>query len=293
MDKTTTPTPSENFDGLDRAIKARAAALEALKRTNPAALDGYALQKQLAGERFEASPKRKAKVAAWQKAMERGEPVALDLEPEGEEAERWACAEISRRAGAESGFELVREPGVTYVRAARERPRRGRSPRPATNDKRRGSKRSSVRRSSERSGDSGSEDGEPPPARECAWCGEPIDHLNADARYCGAKHRVYAQRARDRQLPERVAARAAENGASGRAKPCRCWPHHDLVDRNVCVKCGHARGAVAIAWITEARDLRSKQLVARAPARRNPRLGDGKRRPPNEFVDESIIGAAA
>lgn len=169
----------------------------------------------------------------------------------------------------------------------------GRAPREARNNRVRGSKRSRVRRSSERSGDSGSDDGEPPPARECAWCGEPIDHLNADARYCGAKHRVYAQRERDRQLPERVAARAAENGASGRAKPCRCWPQHDLVDRNVCVKCGRARGAVVVAWITEARDLRSRQLVTRAPARRNPRLGDGKRRPPNEFIDESIIGAAA
>jgi hypothetical protein len=47
------------------------------------------------------------------------------------------------------------------------------------------------------------------------------------------------------------------------------------------------------AWITEARDLTSRQLVARAPARRNPRLGDGQRRPPNEFVDESIIRAVA
>jgi hypothetical protein len=50
---------------------------------------------------------------------------------------------------------------------------------------------------------------------------------------------------------------------------------------------------LAAAWITEARDLTSRQLVARVAARRNPRLGDGKRRPPNEFVDESIIRAVA
>jgi hypothetical protein len=137
-------------------------------------------------------------------------------------------------------------------------------------------------RSSAKSGDSGSEDGEPPPARECAWCGEPIDHLNADARHCSAKHRVYAQRERDRREPERVAARAAENGTAGRAKHCACWPQHDLVDRGVCVKCGRARGVVAVAWITEARDVRSKQLVARAPARRNPRYGDRKRKPVTE-----------
>jgi hypothetical protein len=50
---------------------------------------------------------------------------------------------------------------------------------------------------------------------------------------------------------------------------------------------------VAVAWLTDSPEVRSRQLVSRSPARRNPRLGDGKRRPPNEFVDESIIGAVA
>jgi hypothetical protein len=253
MGKTTTPTPPEFLGGLDRAIEARAAALEALKRENEAAFDGFVLQKQLAGERFEASPKRKAKVAAWQKAMERGEHAALDLGPEWEEAERWACAEISRRAGAEAGFELVREPGVTYVRASRGRPRRGHSPRPATNVRRRGSRRSSVRRSSERSGDSG--EGSEPPGRTCACgCGEPIDHRPQQARYLNTQHgdanRQRQKRTRDRgnlttrrdaylrfdDRPLEAIVRRIEQG-------CRCNGHHiaDGEDGH-CIKCGHRRG---------------------------------------------------
>ena len=190
-------------------------------------------------------------------------------------------AQVKRQTVLRTMPAKARRDYATYLRTGRLPDARARAPREARNDRPRGSKRSSVRRSSERSGDSGSEDGEPPPARECAWCGDPIDHLNADARYCGTKHRVYAQRERDRQQPERVAARAAENGTAGWSRHCTCWPHHDLVDRGVCVKCGRARGTLAAAWITEARDLTSRQLVARAAARWNPRLGDGKRRPPN------------
>jgi hypothetical protein len=173
-------------------------------------------------------------------------------------------------------------PAVASIAAARQ---------PATRARGAGRPKASATRSSARSGDSGSEDGEsePSPARECAWCGTAIDHLNRDAEYCGAKHRVYAQRERDRQRPERVAERAVENGDSGRAKPCRCWPSHNLIDSGVCVKCG--RGVPSVAWWFSAPDVRSKQLVARAPARRNPRYGDRKRKPVREFVDREAVAA--
>jgi hypothetical protein len=174
------------------------------------------------------------------------------------------------------------------------RPSTGRAPRPATNARQRGSKRSSARRSSERSGDSGEDGPEPPPApRECEWCGERIDHLNADARYCGTKHRVYAARARDRANPDRVAARAIENGTAGRPRPCRCSPQGHLVDDGLCFHCGRARGAVSTAWMREARDLKVRDLALRSPARRDPRTGDGKRRPRRVYVDESIIRQVA
>jgi hypothetical protein len=174
------------------------------------------------------------------------------------------------------------------------RPSAGRAPRPATNARPRGSKRSSTRRSSERSGDSGEDGSEPPPApRECEWCGEPIDHLNADARYCGTKHRVYAARARDRANPDRVAVRAVENGAGGTPRPCRCSPKGQLVDSGVCFACGRARGAVSGAWLYEAGDLKVREFVLRSPARKGPRTGDGKRRPKREYLDESIIRQAA
>jgi hypothetical protein len=257
MRKTTTPIPPGFLGGVDRAIKARAAALEALKRENEAAFDGFALQRQLAGERFEASPKRKAKVAAWQEAMERGQRAALDLGPEWEEAERWACAEITQRAGAEAGFELVREPGVTYVRAARDRPRRGRSPRPATNDRRRGSRRNPARRSSERSGDSG-EDSEPP-GRTCECkpeCGADISHRAPQARYLNDAHAAAARQRRKRALSRNWSADVSRADAYLRREPeevararrriedgCRCNGHHiaDAEDGH-CIKCGHRRG---------------------------------------------------
>jgi hypothetical protein len=257
MRKTTTPIPPGFLSGVDRAIEARAAALEALKRDNEAAFDGFALQKQLAGERFEASSKRKAKVAAWQEAMERGEHAALDLGAEWEEAERWACAEITRRAGAEAGFELVREPGVTYVRASRERPRRGRSPRPATNDRRRGSRRSPARRSSERSGDSGddSDSSEPPPRRLCAFCGKDIpSDRSSKATHCSDRHadrdRQRRKRARDRErskLPptpttadfRRMLELTDEERAWLRALVlCHCNGRHLEFDPGECFRCG-------------------------------------------------------
>jgi hypothetical protein len=144
------------------------------------------------------------------------------------------------------------------------------------------------------SDDEGPSDEPPPAGRLCeCGCGFPLTGRRPQCRYLNVTHRKRHQRERDRQTPDRVALRAVENGTATRPRRCGCRPAHNLHDRGVCVKCGHARVDVAVAWITEARDLRSKQLVARAPARRNPMLGDGKGRPPNEFVDESIIGRAA
>ena len=96
MGKTTIPTPPDTVgDDAAEAVSAMFAYFtaaqekrEALKREDEAAFDGFALQKQLAGERFEAGPERKAKYAAGEAAMERGEPAALDYGPELEEAER-------------------------------------------------------------------------------------------------------------------------------------------------------------------------------------------------------------
>ena len=52
------------------------------------------------------------------------------------------------------------------------------------------------------------------------------------------------------------------------------------------------RGAITRAWLDD--DMRARSFVSsRAPARRNPRLGDRKRKPVREFVDESIIRQVA
>lgn len=263
----------------------RQEALEELRRANEAAYDGWALQKQLAGERWEASPSRKAKVAAHIAAMERGESVAApDLEPEWEEAERWACAEVSRRAGAGAGFELVREPGVTYVRATRAQTRRGRSPRPATNDRRRGSRRSSVRRSSERSGDSG--EGSEPPGRTCACgCDLDISHRAPQARYASDAHAAYARQRRKREREREHSKLRPE--VSGRdpylrfdldppkrfedllarvEAGCRCNGHHLAdADDGHCLKCGHRRG-----WALPS----GKTIPARSAETRRPRKAE-------------------
>jgi len=160
-----------------------------------------------------------------------------------QEHNRQALARLKPHELAKLETWLLPRTSATPPHRPPSRPSAGRAPRPATNGRVRGSKRSSARRSSERSGDSGEDGSEPPPApRECAWCGDPIDHLNADAKYCGAKHRVYAQRDRDRRVPERVADRAAENGTAAHTKPCRCNGHHILDETGYhCIKCGHDR----------------------------------------------------
>jgi hypothetical protein len=153
-------------------------------------------------------------------------------------------------------------------------------------------------RSSAKSGDSGSEDGEPEPpqdGRRCACgCDLPLTGLRPQALYLNDAHRKRAQRQRDRLNPDRPAERRLLRLVEERPPApirCKCAPRRDLVDEGVCVQCGRPRGAVAVAWLNQARDVRSKQLVARAPARRNPRYGDRKRKRVREYIDREAVAA--
>jgi hypothetical protein len=210
----------------------------------------------------------------------------------------FAKAESEHSAAVRALPPVARRAYATYLRTGRLPEARARAPREARNGRPRGSKRSSSRRSSERSGDSGSEDGEsePPPAgRRCeCGCDLPLTGLRSHARFLNDAHRKRYQRERDRLTPERVALRAVENGTATTARSCECKPAHNLVDRGMCVKCCHPRGESSVeAWLEVARDVQSRQLVTRSPARRNPRYGDRKPKPVREFVDESIIEAVA
>jgi hypothetical protein len=154
--------------------------------------------------------------------------------------------------------------------------------------RRRGSRRGA------RATSSSSDDPEPEPpggARTCTWCGESISHKNADARHCSDRCRVYANRARDKADPDRVAARAVENGVGRLAASCRCSPRRNPLEPGWCHQCGRPRGSVTVAWVPAGP--RSKQLVMRDLARRKWRTSDGKRHPKREFVDETIVAGVA
>ena len=172
------------------------------------------------------------------------------------------------------------------------RPSNGRAPREARNNRVRGSKRSSVRRSSERSGDSGSRTANLPPPASARGAGTRSTTSTRTPDFAGRSTASTHTRTRPAAARARSRARRRERHRQFRqALPLLASPRPRR-PRGLC-EVRSARGVLAVAWITEARDLTSRQLVARAPARRNPRLGDGKRRPPDEFVDESIIGAVA
>jgi hypothetical protein len=133
--------------------------------------------------------------------------IAVYDRPAGEDGYRPVAihsppGESGRRRVSRSGFTPLPAP----QRAAEHRP--GQS-RPRARGA--GRPKGQATRASTQSGDRGSEDGEPEPpgARTCEWCGRGIEHLNKDARHCSPKHRVYAQRARDRANPDRVADRSA------------------------------------------------------------------------------------
>jgi hypothetical protein len=146
-----------------------------------------------------------------------------------------------------------------------------------------------------RAASSSSDDPEPEPGgRACEWCGRDISHKNSDARHCDTKCRVYAGRARDKAEPDRVAARAVENGAPGRPRRCDCWPNPLVLEPGHCSKCGHALVFELAEWLYDPAPS-SRQLVVHGSPPRKPRYGDRKRRPPTERFDPSIIrtGAAA
>jgi hypothetical protein len=144
------------------------------------------------------------------------------------------------------------------VRALSRRRRQGRSSRPATNARSRGSKRGcSARRSSERSGDSGSDsDSSEPPGRTCGCgCGLDISHRAPQARYASDAHAAYARprrkRARTRDWSPDVSRRDSyfrfdvptyEQVRKRIEDGCRCNGSHiaDAEDGH-CVKCGHRR----------------------------------------------------
>lgn len=138
------------------------------------------------------------------------------------------------------------------------RRQRGHSARPATNQRVRGSRRSTVRRSSERSGDSGSdsESSEPPPRRLCAFCGKDIPaNRSPRATHCSDRH---ADRDRQRRKRQRDRARSKlpptpttadfrrmleitdeERDWLRALVVCRCNGRHLEFDPGECFRCGH------------------------------------------------------
>jgi hypothetical protein len=183
----------------------------------------------------------------------------------------------------------VRRDYLTFVRTGRLPEVRARAPREARNDRPGGSRRSSVRRSSERSGDSGDPDEEP--ARVCAnaRCRADISHLHPLAEFCdnrgACKQQAYRDRLTHKHLEELV-------GTVAHDLACGCNPKGHLVIGGVCFHCGRPRGGVTRAWLDDG--LRARPFVSsRAPARRNPRLGERKRKPLREYVDKAIIRTPA
>jgi hypothetical protein len=178
------------------------------------------------------------------------------------------------------------------------------------NPRARGAGRPAVRgaskRSSSKSGDSG-DDGlaepEPSPAaRLCEWCDGDISHKNTDARHCSPKHRVYANRARDRANPDRVAERsAARQRANGGVWTllCDCDPTPELNDAGQCTHCGHPRSADAVDWLDDPPPPSRSFVLVGSPKRdrwkTRPTRSDAARlrKTRREFVDESIIRGAA
>ena len=153
------------------------------------------------------------------------------------------------------------------------------------------SRRTAARRAAgPRSGtDPGDEEGEPePPPRPCQnpRCEADLSH-RPKADYCDSacKQAAYRHRRTIEHLDELVGTSAADLS-------CGCNPRGHFVIGGVCFHCGRPRGEVTRAWLDD--DLRARSFVSsRAPARRNPRLGDRKRKPIREFVDKSITEAVA
>jgi hypothetical protein len=160
-------------------------------------------------------------------------------------------------------------------------------------------RRDSGGRRQTRGGDSG-DDGpsdEPPqagrPPCSCG-CGLSMAGKRPQAKYLNDAHRKRAQRERDRLDSDRPAERRLLQLVQERPPApvrCKCDPRPQLVDENVCVPCGRPRGSASAAWLNEAANLRSKQLSSRAPAHRNLRYGDPKRKPVREYIDREAVAA--
>lgn len=159
----------------------------------------------------------------------------------------------------------------------------GRAPREARNQRRRGSKRG------ERSKSSSSDDPEPEPERRCEnpRCGADISHLRSDARYCenggACKQQAYRERLTIKKLDDLAGTVTTELS-------CECEPKHGLVDEGVCHPCGRPRGPVTLRWEYDPAPPSRSFVITSAPKRRNPRLGNRKRKP---VTDEQGNGITA
>jgi hypothetical protein len=155
-----------DFQQFDEELQSQQKLREKFAREHPKQWAEYARRKEAAMRCFDRDRMRKAKVAAFRTARERGERASLDLSAE------WTRAHV----------EPARVP-------------QGRAPRAAGNEHRRGSRRG------ERSRSSSSDDPDPEPEpRVCeCGCGAPLDHLNADARFLNAAHRARTYRAAQKE----------------------------------------------------------------------------------------------
>ena len=217
-----------------------------------------------------------AAVAAWMaqaaEAQEHNRRVLAPLEPhELARLEMW----------------LRTRTRATPPMRPRSRTSSGRAPREATNARQRGSRRGE--RSTSSSSDDPGPDPEPPERRLCEnkRCEADITHRPALARYCddACQQEAYRDRLTHEHLDEL-------NGTVAVGISCKCAPKGHLVIGGMCFSCGHPRGVVTRGWLDD--NMRARSFVSsRAPARRNPRLGDRKRKPVGEFVDKSIIRTEA
>jgi hypothetical protein len=139
------------------------------------------------------------------------------------------------------------------------------------------------------SDDEGPSDEPPPAGRLCenTRCEKDISHRPGLALYCNdaCQQAAWRDRLTVAHLDELV-------GTVATGLSCKCSPKRNIVIGGMCFHCGRQRGVVTRAWLDD--DMRARSFVSsRAPARRNPRLGDRKRKPIREFVDESITEAVA
>ena len=154
----------------------------------------------------------------------------------------------------------------------------------------RGRPKTQATRSSARSGDSG-EDGESsgessePPARrlcENERCRADISHLHSLAHYCdgGCKQEGYRDRCTRAVLDEKT-------GTVTSVLSCVCDPQRNTLEPAHCHQCGKPRGIITRGWVDENGVSARVAVVTRQVGlkRRNPRLGDSRRKPITEYQE--------